>query len=51
MNTEEDCILFRGLYAVHVGYMMKIMMVLEATNVIASRPPECRPLVPILSYL
>ena len=40
-----------GLYDVQVGYMdfeegymmKKIMMILVATNVVASRPPKCRP--------
>ena len=56
MDAQEGCILFRGviccsggLYAVQVGYMdvqegymmKKIMMILAATNIIASRPPEC----------
>ena len=36
-----------GLYAVQEGYMMKkIMMVLVATNIVASRPPERRLLMP-----
>ena len=33
-----------GLYAVQEGYMLKkIMMILVATNVVASRPAEHRP--------
>ena len=33
-----------GLYAVQEGYMMKkIMMILVATNIVASRPPERQP--------
>ena len=58
MDAQEGCILFRGviccsggLYAVQVGYMdvqegymmKKIMMILLATNVVASRPPERLP--------
>ena len=36
-----------GLFAVQEGYMMKkIMMVLVATNIVASRPPERRLLMP-----
>ena len=33
-----------GLYAVQEGYMLKeLMMILVATNVVASRPPERQP--------
>ena len=51
MDVQEGCILFSGviycsggLYAVQEGYMMKkIIMILVASNVVASRPPEHRP--------
>ena len=50
MDVQGGYMLFRGviccsggLYAVQEGYMLKkIMMILVATNVIASRPPERR---------
>ena len=44
MVVQWGYMLFRGLYAVQKGSMMKkIMMILVATNIVASRPPERRP--------
>ena len=48
MDVQGGYMLFRGviccsggLYAVQEGYMLKkIMMILVATNVVASQPPE-----------
>ena len=48
-GCDGENILFRGviccsggLYAVQEGYMLKkIIMILVATNVVASRPPNC----------
>ena len=43
MVVQWGYMLFRGLYAVQKGSMMKkIMMILVATNIVASRPPERR---------